>query len=91
MNLMSKQPKAEEILFRMAIDHLTERQRKIWEMWNYDRLTQDEMALKLKIRRQSVAESISKIEDKIKKFVTINKGAYILLKMEQQIHQEDEE
>lgn len=88
---MNKQPKAQEILFRMAVDHLTPRQHTIWDMWNYDRLTQDEIAKRLNMKRQNVAASIAAIEERIKKFIKLNMGAYLLLKLEYQIMNEEAE
>lgn len=87
----AKHPSIQQTMLKIALDTLTPKQKKLWDMYAYDRLTQEEIAEKLGIKRQSVAESITKIEAKVAKYVKHNRAAYMLLKLEHQIMNEDTE
>jgi DNA-directed RNA polymerase specialized sigma24 family protein len=76
----NEHPTSEQLMVREAIRHLTFKQQKLWELWNYDRLTQDEIADKLHIDQSSVSRRIKTIEKRIAKWVRNNIGAYNLLK-----------
>ena len=78
----SEHPTPEQLLVREAVKFLTPKQKKVWELYNYDRLTQDEIAKKLGVRQQTIQESIKGIEHRIAKWVKSNMGAYNLLKKE---------
>ncbi len=39
-----KHPSPEQLLMRQALKYLTVKQRQVWEYYNYDRLSQDEIA-----------------------------------------------
>jgi len=75
----SKHPTVEQMFLRQAIKYLTPKQRAIWEYYNYDRLTQDDIAEKLHISQQAVAKHIKAIEKRIAKYCKDNKGAYDVL------------
>ena len=73
-------PSPEQMLLREAVKYLTPKQKRVWELYNFDKLTQDEIAQKLGVRQQTVQESIKAIEARITKWVASNMGAYELLK-----------
>lgn len=79
---INKHPSVEEMFIRQAIKFLTPKQRAIWEYYNYDRLTQDEIATKMRMGQANVAHSIKAIERRITKWCQSNAGAYQLLKAE---------
>jgi RNA polymerase sigma factor (sigma-70 family) len=81
----SAHPSVEQTMIRMALESLTDKQRQIWDMHNYEKLTQDEIARKLGIKQQSVEQQLGSIEKKVTKWCKLNRGAYLLLKIEQQI------
>ena len=85
---LNQHPTPEQLLVRMALEQLTPRQKQIWSLYNYDKLTQEEIATKLHIRRQVVQKTVNQITNKVKKFCKLNRGAYMLLKLEQQIEEE---
>ena len=76
----SEHPSVEQMFIRQAIKYLTPKQRAVWEYYNYDQLTQDEIAEKLSITHQGVAKHIKAIEKRISKWCKSNMGAYELLK-----------
>ena len=73
-------PTLEQLMLREAVKHLTPKQTKLWEMYNYDRFTQKEIAAKLKITQQAVDYQISTIETFIRNWCDSNMTAYELLK-----------
>jgi len=75
-----KHPTPEQLMIRQAEKYLTPKQKEVWELWNYDRLTQDEIALRLGIAQQGVSKHLKAIEKKIAKWVKNNIEAYNLLK-----------
>lgn len=75
-----RHPTPEMLLIREAVKYLTPKQRKVWEYHTYDRLTQDEIAHKLKISQPMVAQHIQAAEKRIVKWCKSNMGAYKLLK-----------
>ncbi len=76
----SEHPTPEMLLIREAVKHLTPKQRKVWDYHSYDKLTQDEIGLKLKISQQMVTKHIKAAEKRITKWCKSNMGAYELLK-----------
>lgn len=63
-------PTPAQLLMRMAISQaLMNDQRKIWELYNYDRLTHEEIAIKLKVSRQAVSKRIATIEKRLTKWM----------------------
>jgi RNA polymerase sigma factor (sigma-70 family) len=76
----SEHPCAEVLLLREALKYLTPTQMEVWELWNYDKLTQDQIAKKLSISQQGVSKHLRAIEQRVKKFVKGNMGTYKLLK-----------
>lgn len=77
-----KHPSPEQLLVREAAKHLTPKQKQVWELYNFDRLTQDEIGARLGITHQGVAKHIKAIEKRIKKWVAGNMAAYNLIKNE---------
>lgn len=75
-------PSPELLLIREAVKRLTKKQQYVWNLWNFDKLTQDEIAPKLNISQQAVSKRIKTIEKRISKWVKSNLGAYKLLKGE---------
>lgn len=78
----AEHPSVEQMFIRQAVKYLTPKQRAIWEYHNYDRLTQDEIAFKMRMKQQNVSRAIKAIERRIAKYCKDNKGAYLLLKTE---------
>lgn len=87
-SISNKQPKAKQLLMKMAVDSLSPKQREIWFRWNNERLTQDEIAAIFNVNQKRVSQMIQAIEKKLTKFIQRNKGAYILLKLQQKIMSE---
>jgi RNA polymerase sigma factor (sigma-70 family) len=85
---MNEHPTVEQLLVRMALDHLTPRQREIWDYYSLDRLTQDEIATKLNMKRQAVQQHLTAAARNVSKFVKQNRAAYMLLKLEHKIMNE---
>jgi len=64
-------------LMREAVNKaLMLRQRKIWEMYNYDRLTHEEIAKKLGVTRSAITQQIKVIENRITKWVKKHSEVY---------------
>ena len=63
-------PTPEQTLFRMAIERaLSPLQSKIWEYWNYDRLTQKEISRRLRLGSASnAAHRIKTIERALERY-----------------------
>ena len=79
-DISREQPTPEQLLVREAVKYLTPKQRAVWEYYNYDRFTHDEIASKLRITQQAVQQRIAGAEKKIVKWVQSNLGTYKLLK-----------
>lgn len=75
-------PTPEQLLIREAAKCLTTKQKTVWELYNFDRYTQDEIAKKLGISQPVVAKHIKSIENRIKRWVKGNLAAYNLIKRE---------
>ena len=75
-----KHPSPEQLLIREAAKYLTVKQKRVWELWNFDKLTQDEIATKLKVSQPMIAQHIAAIERRIARWCKANLGAYKLLK-----------
>lgn len=70
-------PTTEQLLLRMAVEKtLTEDQRAIWDMYNYDRLTMVEIAEKLKVSQQNISKRIKVIESRLTKWCKQNQEVY---------------
>ncbi len=89
-NTINKEhPTPEQMLVKMALENLTPKQRQIWDMYAYQQWTQEEIALFLNVKQSSISKILVRIEAKVKKFVKQNKGAYLLLKLEHKIMNEE--
>ena len=84
----NKQPKAHELLMQMAVKSLSPKQQQIWLWWNNDKLTQDEIAEALNITQQGIQQQIKTIENKLIRYCKLNMGAYLLLKVDQELNKE---
>lgn len=76
----SEHPTVEQLFIREASKHLTPKQRAIWEYHNYDRLSQDDIALKVGISQQAVSKTIRACEERIKKWCDYNNSVYNVIK-----------
>ena len=81
---MNEQPTPEQFLIREAAKRLTAKQTIIWELHNYEQLSNVDIAHKLSVSPQGIGRHLKAIERKIKKFVKSNLAGYNLLKMETQ-------
>lgn len=77
-----ERPTTEQIMVRQAIKYLTPKQRQVWDLYNYDRLTQDEIAHRLGKKRTTIETQIRQCEARIIKWCTANMEAYKLIKQE---------
>jgi|ERR1019366_1700394 predicted DNA-binding protein YlxM (UPF0122 family) len=75
-------PTPEQMLVRQGAKYLTPKQKKVWELHNLDRLTQDEIGKTLGMTHQAVCKHIQACEKRIAKYCKDNMGAYELLKAE---------
>lgn len=76
-----KHPTAEQLLLRMAVEKaLMNKQRKVWELYNYDRFTQAEIAKKLKCTQQAIDQQIKVIEKQLTKWIKEHSEVYEALK-----------
>ena len=78
----SEHPTPEMLLIREAVKYLTPKQREAWEYANYDKLTEDQIAKKLKISRDSAHDRLEGAQKRIIKWCKSNMGAYNLLKQD---------
>ena len=78
----NEQPRPEEVMIRQAVRYLTPIQRKVWHLYNYDRLTQDEIAIKLGKKRTTIETQIRQCEARIVRWCKSNMAAYNLIKQE---------
>lgn len=76
----SEQPTVEQLFIREAAKHLTKKQTQVWEYWNYDRLTQDEIAIKLGVSQQSISRCIRACEERIAKWCSENQNVYDVIR-----------
>ena len=70
----TEHPLPEELLIRQGVKYLTPKQRAIWEYWNYDRLTQDEIAMKMRMKQQNISRALKAIIRRLMKYCNDNKG-----------------
>lgn len=74
-------PTPEQLLLRMAVDKaLMNKQKKVWEMYNYDRLTHAEIAKKLKVTPSAITQQIKTIEKQLAKWISLHSEVYNTLK-----------
>lgn len=76
-----KYPTAEESMLRLAMEKaLMTKQRKVWEWYNYDRLTAVEIAKKLHVDPSSASRQIKTIEKQLQKWCADHMEAYNAIK-----------
>lgn len=73
-------PTVPQLFIQMAVKHLTKKQMQVWELHQYDRLTQDEIATKLGKARTTIQTQIHQAEKRIKKWCASHMETYYLLK-----------
>jgi DNA-directed RNA polymerase specialized sigma24 family protein len=76
----SEHPSVEQLLLREAIRALTAKQRMAWEYHIYEKLTLDDIGLKMSISHQAVSGHIKAAEKRIKTFCKACGPAYKLLR-----------
>ena len=77
----AEHPTPEQLLFRMAVEKALMRdQAKIWEYYNYDRLTATEIAKKFGVDKSVMARRIKTIEKQLAKWIKEHKEVYEALK-----------
>lgn len=78
----SEHPTPEQLLVREAAKHLTEKQRVVWELHIYDKLSERKIAARLGKSRTTIATQIRQCEARIEKWCKANMSAYRLIKQE---------
>jgi DNA-directed RNA polymerase specialized sigma24 family protein len=73
-------PTVEQLFIKEAAKHLTPRQKILWDYHNLDKLSQDEIAIKMGITQQAVSKHIRAIGDRIKKWCDYNQSVYQVIK-----------
>ncbi len=73
-------PTPEQLFMREAMKHLTPRQRAVWEYHNYDRMTQDEIAIRCGISQVMVLKHIRACEARIEKWCFEHIWVYEMLR-----------
>jgi DNA-directed RNA polymerase specialized sigma subunit len=76
----SEHPTPEQLFIREAAKHLTAKQKVIWDYHNFDKLTQDEIAIKVGIAQPVVSRHIKAINKKIQKWCEANMSVYEMIK-----------
>ena len=76
-------PTVEQLFIAMAVKHLTKKQKQVWELHQFDRLTQDEIATKLGKARTTVLTQIRQAEARIKRWCVAHVKVYEVLKARQ--------
>ncbi len=76
-------PTVEQLFIAMAVKHLTKKQKQVWELHQFDRLTQDEIATRLGKARTTVLTQIHQAERRIKKWCANHMKTYEMLKEKQ--------
>jgi RNA polymerase sigma factor (sigma-70 family) len=74
----------------MAVETLNPEQKEIWFCHNNERMTQDEIAERLNLKRTTIETMLKRIQTKLEKHIRRNMGAYLLLKVEQVIMTEED-
>lgn len=78
----SESPKPEQVMIRQAVRYLTPKQREVWNLYNYDKLTQDEIAQKLGKKRTTIETQVHQCEARIVKWCKMNMETYKMIKQE---------
>jgi len=77
----NEHPTPAQLLFRMAVDHALMRdQKKIWQWHNYDKLTDTEIAKKLKVSRSAITQRLKVIKGLLIKYCREHMETYKVLK-----------
>lgn len=80
-----EQPTPEQLMIKVGLKQLTPRQQQIWELSAYADKTQEEIGIVLGISQSAVGSALKAIQLKVEKWCKQNRGAYMLLKLEQKI------
>jgi RNA polymerase sigma factor (sigma-70 family) len=74
-------PTPEQAMLRQAIEQaLMTKQRKVWEMYNYDRLTFVEIAKKMKVSESAIRQQVNTIEKQLTKWIQEHQEVYLAIK-----------
>ena len=88
--MSNEQPTVEELFIREAMKHLTEKQRKVWEYYIFEKYTQDEIARILGKKRTTIQTQIAQCEKAITKWCKSHQFVYEMLKAEQPVVELDD-
>lgn len=78
----NEHPTPEQLFVREAIKHLTPKQRVVWELYNYDKLSQRAIAIRLGKQRTTIQTQIAQCEARIAKWCKMNMSTYKVIKQE---------
>ena len=74
-------PTPEQLLIREAVNNaLMNKQKRVWEMYNYDRLTHAEIAKKLKVTPSAITQQLKTIDKRLTKWVREHQDVYDVIK-----------
>ena len=74
-------PSVEQLMMREAVSRaLMNRQKRVWEMYNFDRMTHAEIAKKLKVTPSAITQQIKTIEKQLTKWIQEHKEVYQIIK-----------
>lgn len=77
----AEHPSVEQLMMREAVSKaLMNRQKRVWEMYNFDRLTHAEIAKKLKVTPSAVTQQIKTIEKRLHKWIALHSDVYHTIK-----------
>lgn len=73
----AEHPSVEQLLLREAVTKaLMNKQKKVWEMHNFDRMTHAEIAKKLKVTPSAITQQIKTIEKRLTKWISTHREVY---------------
>jgi predicted DNA-binding protein YlxM (UPF0122 family) len=79
----AKHPTASQLLLRLAIDNtLTYKQKRVWNYYNYDRMSLTDIGLKMNVSKQAIDQQIKVIENRLKTFCDEHKKVHKILTRE---------
>lgn len=77
----SAHPTPEQLFIREAVNKaLMNKQKRVWEMHNFDRMTHAEIAKKLKVTSSAVTQQIKTIEKRLTKWIQQHQDVYDIIK-----------
>jgi predicted DNA-binding protein YlxM (UPF0122 family) len=77
----AEHPSPEQLMLREAVSKaLLNKQRRVWELFNYDRLTHAEIAKKLHVTPSAITQQIRTIEKQLQRWIQEHKEVYQIIK-----------